>query len=371
VKPRKQPNNAMTWCPHAARPRRSRTMKSSSEALSPLAELYEVLITIRPSRPKSRIVHSVAVRVPGHPARDIRCARNRCRTPGNCLRRSARSGRPGAQRTGPVPFTCLTVATEPYAARLRGRVRLRWASKTIATIRASIVSVPTFSARYDERARRVDRPIAGAFAAGIDSPVTIDSSTALEPSTTTPSTGTPCHPAARAADRDRIERNLFVLTAHRDTPRRLRSKIEQRSDCAAGLLACSHFKHLAQLHEDRDGGSGLQVHRRRAVHVGKTRGEDLRCKSRDHAVKLGAAGAERDQAKHIQTAVCNRCPSALSTLRQSEPRRWIMGSPSTCSRTRKVRQLQKLPHKWSASVGRVKDVARSVRGSLRSAFGRP
>ncbi len=72
--------------------------------------------------------------------------------------------------------------------------RLRCASATRRTIRASRVSLPTRSARI----RKVPVPLTvpattwspAVFSTGIGSPVSIDSSTALRPSRTAPSTGT-------------------------------------------------------------------------------------------------------------------------------------------------------------------------------------
>ena len=89
------------------------------------------------------------------------------------------------------------------------------------------------------------------FATGIDSPVTIDSSTALLPSTTTPSTGTP-RPAGRGAGR-RWTRSSGISSSSPpavDPARRLGREIEQRADGAAGLLARAQFEHLAEQHQD-------------------------------------------------------------------------------------------------------------------------
>ena len=68
-----------------------------------------------------------------------------------------------------------------------------WASRTIRMIWASIVSRPTRVARNrNEPVLLMVAPMTGepsAFSTGIDSPVTIDSSTADAPESTTPSTG--------------------------------------------------------------------------------------------------------------------------------------------------------------------------------------
>jgi hypothetical protein len=71
--------------------------------------------------------------------------------------------------------------------------RLRCAWLTICTMRASSVSEPTRSARItNEPVPLMVAPttlLEGVFSTGMDSPVTMDSSTELLPSSTTPSTG--------------------------------------------------------------------------------------------------------------------------------------------------------------------------------------
>ena len=72
--------------------------------------------------------------------------------------------------------------------------RLRWASLTSLTICANMVSLPTRSARMtSDPVRFTVAPtsrLPGALSTGIDSPVIMDSSTELDPSSTIPSTGT-------------------------------------------------------------------------------------------------------------------------------------------------------------------------------------
>jgi hypothetical protein len=93
--------------------------------------------------------------------------------------------------------TSTTAGTNQAETRSASRwigARLRCASATICTMRASRVSRPT------PRASTIRDPVPltvppttslpAFFVTGIDSPVTRDSSTALAPSTTTPSTGT-------------------------------------------------------------------------------------------------------------------------------------------------------------------------------------
>ncbi len=93
--------------------------------------------------------------------------------------------------------TAMTAGTnqaETWSASRWIGARLRCASDTIATMRASTVSPPTFSARMTSEPLPFTVPPIScapvAFSTGTDSPVTIDSSTALRPSSTAPSTGT-------------------------------------------------------------------------------------------------------------------------------------------------------------------------------------
>ena len=87
-----------------------------------------------------------------------------------------------------------TNQAETVSARAWIGARERCASATMPTIRASRVSLPTRSASMTkEPVVLTVAPVTlspGAFSAGTGSPVIIDSSTALRPSSTTPSTGT-------------------------------------------------------------------------------------------------------------------------------------------------------------------------------------
>ena len=108
-----------------------------------------------------------------------------------------RGGGPTTLHTTNVITAMSTTAGTKYeattSARRWMRARLRWASLTIRTIRASKVPCPTRSARIVNPPEPFTVPpvtaLLGPFSAGIASPVSMDSSTALVPSTTTPSTG--------------------------------------------------------------------------------------------------------------------------------------------------------------------------------------
>ena len=90
----------------------------------------------------------------------------------------------------------ITVGTNQPATRSASRwigARERCARATMSTIRASMVSRPTFSAESTSPPFWLTVPpitrAPSVFDTGIDSPVTMDSSTKERPSVTTPSTG--------------------------------------------------------------------------------------------------------------------------------------------------------------------------------------
>ena len=137
----------------------------------------------------------------------------------------------------------------------------------MATMRASTVSEPTWSARMTRAPVPLTVPpitrSPACFATGIDSPVTIDSSTTLPPSSTVAVDrhAVPGTDAQAVAGLDLVERDLLVRAVGGDAPGRLRCEVEQRADRAAGLLAGAQFQHLAEQHQHRDDGGGLEVHR--------------------------------------------------------------------------------------------------------------
>ena len=106
-------------------------------------------------------------------------------------------GPKSAQSPKATTATATTAGTKTPATRSATRwigARERWAWATIWTIRASRVSLPTCSARSTKLPLPFRVPpmtlAPGAFSTGRASPVTMDSSTALAPSTTSPSSGT-------------------------------------------------------------------------------------------------------------------------------------------------------------------------------------
>ena len=99
------------------------------------------------------------------------------------------------------------------------------------------------------------------FATGIDSPVTIDSSMALRPSTISPSTGDlVAGPHAQAvADRDPFERDVLVGPVGPNAASGLRRKVEKRADSAAGPFARAQLQHLAEQHEHGNDRRRLEI----------------------------------------------------------------------------------------------------------------
>ena len=101
--------------------------------------------------------------------------------------------------------------------------------------RADLVGAHHEAAALVERAADdALRPVS--LVTGINSPVTIDSSSDERPSSTTPSTGTlsPGRTRKRSPTCDSIERHFFVAAVLPDAARGLRREIEQRADRAGG-----------------------------------------------------------------------------------------------------------------------------------------
>ena len=176
----------------------------------------------------------------------------------------------------------------PAAGSARGE---RCASATICTICASIVSRPTFSARMTKPPDWLSVPpitlSPASLVTGIDSPVTIDSSSEERPSSTAPSTGTfsPGRTRSRSPTCSAIERDLVVGAVGADAARGLRREIEQRADRAGGRLAGAQFQHLAEQHQHGDDRGRLEIDGDRAVMAAERRREDAGRERGDDAVE--------------------------------------------------------------------------------------
>ena len=138
--------------------------------------------------------------------------------------------------------------------------------------------------------RRADELVAGASSCtGRLSPVTVDSSTWLSPSSTSASTGTfePGRMSSRSPTCDLGGRDLDGLAvAQHDRLRR--GEVEQRADGVVGAAAGAHLEPVAEQHEGREHAGGLV--------------EDLALdeeRGRDRVQPAGADG-DGDQHHHVQ-----------------------------------------------------------------------
>ena len=179
-----------------------------------------------------------------------------------------------AQAANASTATAITAGTNQPATRSASRwigARERCAAATICTICASIVSRPTFSARMTKPPLRLIVPpmtlAPPSLLTGIDSPVTIDSSSVERPSISSPSTGTlsPGRTRSRSPTATRVERDVTSSPSVGDAMRGLRRQIEQRADRARGLLAGAQLQHLSEQHQHGDDRRRLEIDRDRAV----------------------------------------------------------------------------------------------------------
>lgn len=172
--------------------------------------------------------------------------------------------------------------------------RLRLASATMLTIRSSMVSEPIFSAFITREPVPLTVPPISlppvSLAAGMDSPVTMDSSTALHPSRMTPSTGTP-------------------------SPGRMRSlKTEHRTDVLICASAAERYVEVVAesgIKEGRFLRVGRCCRRIGRVYKGRTAGRRLR--QRHQRMRGGAGDAfpagcaeTRRAARQVARAVSDR-----------------------------------------------------------------
>ena len=117
---------------------------------------------------------------------------------------------------------------------------------------------------HDERTGSVDGPAGhfrpGTFSIGIGSPVTIDSSTVVEPSSTVPSTGT-CSPGRtrRRSPTPTCASSTSVSTPSASRCAMCGREIQQRPDRRARPAARAELQHLSEEHEHDDDGGRLEV----------------------------------------------------------------------------------------------------------------
>ena len=112
------------------------------------------------------------------------------------------------------------------------------------------------------------------------------------------------------ADRDHIERDIFLGAICAHPPRCSRRQVEQRADGAGGLLPRPQLQDLPEQDEHGDHRCGFEIDRDGAVRSTKCRREELRHRDRDDAVEPRHAGAHRDQREHVEIARDHRLPAA-------------------------------------------------------------
>ena len=116
---------------------------------------------------------------------------------------------------------------------------------------------------------------------GMDSPVTMDSSSAERPSVISPSTGTfsPGRTRNRSPTAICSRAHIFILPLGIHAPRRLWCKAQQRLDRPRCPVARPQFQNLSQQHQHGDHRRRLEINRNRAIHLAEGFRKYLRHKS--------------------------------------------------------------------------------------------
>src|ERR1039458_9585423 len=196
------------------------------------------------------------------------------------------------------------------------------ASLTIFTICDNNVSEPTRSARIMNPPVPLTVPAVTfaslSFSTGMGSPLIIDSSTELWPSSTVPSTGTfspgrtrslsptcTCSSGTSASPPLSSSRLAVVVTE----VGRFRGKAEQRTNRAAGLAASAELHHLSKKDKRNNPRCRLEVHIDLPSGSTKRSWKYLGNDGSEHAVKIGGAGTKGNQGEHVQAAMHYRLPA--------------------------------------------------------------
>ena len=178
----------------------------------------------------------------------------------------------------------------------------------MSTMRDSIVSRPTFSARMTKLPLPLSVPpitrSPTALATGIDSPVTIDSSTGERPSSTTPSTG--------IFSPGRTRRRSPATTASSGTSSSLPSARTRRALAGARFIRARMAPEVEaradnsstwpSKHQDGNDGGGFEIKRKAAVRIAETGRKQSGRQHGDDAVEISDAGPHRDQREHVEVA---------------------------------------------------------------------
>ena len=188
--------------------------------------------------------------------------------------------------TSAITITAGANQPETWSASRWIGARLRCASATIWTIRATSVSAPTFSARIDKAAAHVDRAADDLVARPLldrhrlaGEQRLVDLTLAARHLAVDRDRLAGPH-AQRIADADVAQRDRLVGPVGDDAPRRLRGQRQEAADRPAGARARPQLQHLAEQRQHHDDRGGLEVERRdpprRARRPGRDRAQRAR-----------------------------------------------------------------------------------------------
>ena len=193
--------------------------------------------------------------------------------------------------------------------------RVRWASPTIRTIWASIVSAPTRSARITRPPGAVDgaadEPVRRAFLDGdrlAGDHRFVDEARALDDHAVDRDLLSRPDPEP-VADVDLVEGDVLLAAVVLQSPRDLRREAQQGLDRARRLVPGAELEHLPQEHQRRDHRRRLEVDRDRAVVAAERGRKEPGEEVGDDAVEVGGAGADGDQREHVEAATERSTPS--------------------------------------------------------------
>ena len=221
-----------------------------------------------------------------------------------------------AKAASAITITAGTNQPETWSASRWIGARERCAAATICTMRDSMVSRPTFSARMMKLPVVLSVPrddlrahLLGHRHGFARDHRLVDRRAAFDQLAIDRDLLARAHPEP-IADGDGVERHFLVAAVGLQAPRRLGREIEQGADRARGLLARAQLEHLAEQDENGDDGGGFEIDGDRAVRAAKGRREQAGQQDRDDAVEPRHAGAHRDQREHVQVAGEERLPAA-------------------------------------------------------------
>src|SRR5215472_1945393 len=141
---------------------------------------------------------------------------------------------------------------------------------------------------------------------GMDSPVTMDSSTAERPSITSPSTAI----FSPGRTRSRSPTAIASSDTSSSPPSALKRRAVLGARSSKARIARTQLEHLTEQHEAGDDGCSLEIDGNRPFGTVEFRRKHAGQQDRGHAVKPRYADAHGDQREHVQIAREKRLPAA-------------------------------------------------------------